>query len=273
MLVFALTATAVLPLGSQALKSNPRLDGDGKGSRNMSQLVIHAPSSILEGQMFLVLITDQHNQSIRNASVMFLNHTYYTNENGQVWLTAPMVDETLDTEIYAWAFEYLPDSVSITIINEMEQLVIHAPASVLAGEDFLVIVGANCNESVANASITTGWTMNETFYTDENGELILSAPLVEYPLYSWIKAEKDGYLSDLVWITIETGGQNYTIGDVNGDGIVSFGDINPFVYVLTHTQSEFNTTYPDGHYWAADCNQDGQVDFGDINPFVAILTG
>jgi hypothetical protein len=57
-------------------------------------------------------------------------------------------------------------------------------------------------------------------------------------------------------------------GDVNGDGVVDFADINPFVDLLTRhadDQDEYCALR------AADVNQDGAVDFADINPFVEIL--
>jgi hypothetical protein len=62
------------------------------------------------------------------------------------------------------------------------------------------------------------------------------------------------------------------IGDLNCDGSVDFGDINPFVECL----SSYTTWL--GHHCNplnADINGDGtygQWSFGDINPFVALLT-
>ena len=61
-------------------------------------------------------------------------------------------------------------------------------------------------------------------------------------------------------------------GDVNCDGAVDFGDINPFVLALTDP-SQYQPAYPDCSFMNADINEDGSVDFGDINPFVALLTG
>jgi len=52
------------------------------------------------------------------------------------------------------------------------------------------------------------------------------------------------------------------LGDINQDGVVDFGDIEPFVAVLIS-----------GDFLAeADINLDGEVNFEDIAPFVAILT-
>jgi len=62
------------------------------------------------------------------------------------------------------------------------------------------------------------------------------------------------------------------VGDLNCDGSVDFGDINPFVLALTNP-GVYATTYPDCDILNGDINADGSVDFGDINPFVQLLTG
>jgi hypothetical protein len=61
-------------------------------------------------------------------------------------------------------------------------------------------------------------------------------------------------------------------GDVNCDGSVNFGDINPFVLLMSNP-TLWQSTYPDCLILNGDCNLDGSVNFGDINPFVALLTG
>ena len=53
------------------------------------------------------------------------------------------------------------------------------------------------------------------------------------------------------------------LGDVNGDDVVDFLDIGPFVTVLT----------TNGFQFEADINGDTVVDFLDISPFVSLLTG
>jgi hypothetical protein len=65
------------------------------------------------------------------------------------------------------------------------------------------------------------------------------------------------------------------IGDMNCDGTVNFGDINPFVKYLTNFAG-WRTQYPDCPRIVGDINCDGtygQASFGDINPFVALLIG
>ncbi|MBP7747868.1 MAG: hypothetical protein KA383_17260 [Phycisphaerae bacterium] len=61
------------------------------------------------------------------------------------------------------------------------------------------------------------------------------------------------------------------LGDLNCDGVVGFGDINPFVLALANPDT-YTAMYPDCDINLADVNDDGTVSFGDINPFVALLT-
>ena len=59
-------------------------------------------------------------------------------------------------------------------------------------------------------------------------------------------------------------------GDMNCDGLVDFGDINPFVLAMS-SHAGYQAAFPDCQWQNADCNNDGAVDFGDINPFIAII--
>ena len=63
-----------------------------------------------------------------------------------------------------------------------------------------------------------------------------------------------------------------TPGDLNCDGDVNFGDIDPFVLALSG-QAAYEAVYPDCNWFNADCNADNAVNFGDIDPFVALLSG
>ena len=62
-------------------------------------------------------------------------------------------------------------------------------------------------------------------------------------------------------------------GDLNCDGTVGFGDINPFVLFLSNP-SAWQVANPDCPPANGDINDDGTFpSFGDINPFVALLSG
>jgi len=63
------------------------------------------------------------------------------------------------------------------------------------------------------------------------------------------------------------------LGDVNCDGVVNFGDINPFVLFLSNFPL-WQQTYQGCPWQNGDTNGDGTYgtgSFGDINPFVALI--
>jgi hypothetical protein len=65
------------------------------------------------------------------------------------------------------------------------------------------------------------------------------------------------------------------VGDMNCDGVVDFGDINPFVLYLSNFTA-WQSAFPGCPATDGDINGDGvygQGSFGDINPFVALLSG
>jgi hypothetical protein len=67
-------------------------------------------------------------------------------------------------------------------------------------------------------------------------------------------------------------GARGVVGDLNCDGVVGFGDINPFVQSLSDPAGYANA-FPWCDARNGDINGDGVENFGDINPFVALLSG
>ncbi len=87
-----------------------------------------------------------------------------------------------------------------------------------------------------------------------------------------ILARPDGKL----WVGTEQGisviaGPSAALGDMNCDGTVSVGDINPFVLALTDPQS-YCGTFADCTALNGDFTSDGELSVGDINGFVDALT-
>jgi hypothetical protein len=60
-------------------------------------------------------------------------------------------------------------------------------------------------------------------------------------------------------------------GDLDCNGTIGFGDINPFVLCLSNPAA-WESAYPGCPAANGDLNADGTVDFEDINPFVSLLT-
>jgi len=71
---------------------------------------------------------------------------------------------------------------------------------------------------------------------------------------------------------VDMGAYEVPFGDLNCDGRVDFGDINPFVLALSNP-AVWQAAYPGCELLYGDINDDQVLDFGDINPFVALLGG
>jgi len=81
---------------------------------------------------------------------------------------------------------------------------------------------------------------------------------------------------DLVLIGAASVCGGFRHGDVNCDGVLGFGDINPFVAALSGGEAAWAASgiQSDDCTFAcvSDVNGDDAVDFADINPFVLLLT-
>jgi hypothetical protein len=64
-----------------------------------------------------------------------------------------------------------------------------------------------------------------------------------------------------------------TPGDLNGDDLVNFADLSPFVKALTDIPG-YEAMFPGLDRVArCDVSGDGQCNFGDLSPFAALLSG
>ena len=80
----------------------------------------------------------------------------------------------------------------------------------------------------------------------------------------------EGLVDDVKIFSLECN-PPFATGDLNCDGNVDFGDINPFVLALTNPAG-YAAAFPNCNIMLGDINNDGVVNFGDINPFVNLLT-
>ncbi|MBK9120603.1 MAG: hypothetical protein IPM18_13540 [Phycisphaerales bacterium] len=64
------------------------------------------------------------------------------------------------------------------------------------------------------------------------------------------------------------------VGDANGDGLVNFADISPFIAAIKAGNAgawTCNLAGGFGPYLNSDTNGDGVVNFSDISPFIALI--
>ncbi len=61
----------------------------------------------------------------------------------------------------------------------------------------------------------------------------------------------------------------FLVGDINGDGCVTFGDVEGLLEAISLPETEFELSHPTWIWIAADTSNDGHVDFDDIDGFVA----
>ncbi len=115
---------------------------------------------------------------------------------------------------------------------------------------------------------TAGWvyrTVNISDFVAATAQVKLRFSAVDNPSNSITEAGVDAFQITAVGCVPPNG-----LGDVNCDGVVDFGDINPFVLVLSNPAA-YVDAYPGCPLENRDINCDGQCDFGDINPFIALF--
>jgi len=135
-------------------------------------------------------------------------------------------------------------------------------------------LGVNPTPDVPTWAPTTlgGLVINCSIVYDVNGDGVYNDPTSSY--YDPTKPADEAY-NALLYIGARLPGiPPACVGDLNCDGMIDFGDINPFVLYLSNFaawQGAFLGCNPEN----GDINCDGtygQGAFGDINPFVTIMT-
>ena len=93
--------------------------------------------------------------------------------------------------------------------------------------------------------------------------------------YDDLVVEVDSSFSFRKWYDYDEDGNPVAstfVGDMNCDGVVNFGDTDPFVMALLYP-SQYEAAYPDCDILHGDINGDGVVNFGDMDGYVALITG
>ena len=138
------------------------------------------------------------------------------------------------------------------------------------GSGFLATNGSTVNLSgtafVLNGVLLENLIEGEAFtILDRNVPLIgqlADGSSFSFILNSNLQASQDGFASGATLTVTLVPGEEFLLGDVNRDGVVSFLDIGPFIAVLSAS----------GDQAEADINGDNVVDFLDIVPFISLLS-
>ena len=197
-----------------------------------------------------------------------------------------------------FGFDIMPDGTLKPMLGSPYPAFGNSPADVaFSTEDRYLLVGHGTDATVRSATIDpvtgqltyTGFmfdvglqgtlgdiqSLDELFFVTDNSRAIDDT----WGVYSFT-LNPDGSFTQNGPITLTEGiapnsmavwKPRLTPGDLNCDGLVDFGDINPFVLALTNPAG-YAAAFPNCNIKNGDINGDGFVDFGDINPFVRLLT-
>jgi len=151
----------------------------------LPKLQIDAPSSVIEGSSFLVIITSDY-LPVENATVIFLEEMFQADANGFVTFTAPLVDVNTDYNITANKSGYQNDTAVITVLNQDVQ-------EGDGGWTFGIVtdnLGIPLDEvSVCVIDPDTG--SARCIITDDQGKYNILVPADTYT----VRANKEGYIT------------------------------------------------------------------------------
>ncbi|MCX6665927.1 MAG: hypothetical protein NT038_07730 [Euryarchaeota archaeon] len=189
-LAFILLSTTIISI--QAVKPVSIIPMQQKP---VMQLQLAIPSSMSEGREFVVgvYVFDDANRTIpiANATVFWLNGTYFTDSTGRVLLTAPYVDADAFFEIRASKSGYLSAVGQILIEDgDLPQLMLAIPPSMMEGRLFTIGVYTSSGPT----PFATVYWLNGSYLTNDNGTVELLAPSVSQATCFEISARKQGYL-------------------------------------------------------------------------------
>ena len=208
-----------------------------------SELVISAPSAVVEESSFIVNITAD-SLPVENVIVNFSSFTEYTNSQGYVIFTAPSVSKTTNFTITAYKNGYISDEAIIMVydnsIHVDDQLVINTDSSVDEGSSFSVSVTAN---DLPVNGVTVMFN-GVSYQTGSDGTVAITAPSVNYDFPYSITVSKTGYKSDTSLITVKNKEVSVSKGYVSGTVYDSTDEVveNALVCVILSNQNNVITS-------------------------------
>lgn len=160
------------------------------------------------------------------------------------------------------AYPTTEDNVTITLSGEWPDTCVPNGSSLRWSRDSAVYFDLVWNHTPGGcAALMTPWAQAQSTGPLPVGAYVVYATLTDgYGLPMEPATHTGVFIVHPAWLE----------GDTNCDGVVNYGDINPFVIALSG-QNAYDTQYPACRWMNADCNNDGCVSYGDINSFVTLL--
>jgi len=199
------------------------------------QLIIDAPSSIVEGETFSVIITIDDGNPVKHALVTFNDVSFLSSISGRVNFNTLFVEEDTLYEITTEKEGYISDQEDIMVINQIvtePQLIIDAPSSIDEGENFSVIITIDDGNPVKHALVTFN---DVSFLSSISGRVKFTAPFVEEDTKYTIIASKEGHTTAVVNIMI-----------INNDTIVIEEDEKGWVMGIVYEETDDSNTPLEG---------------------------
>ena len=219
----------------------------------LNQIIIDAPVQTNEGQVFSISTSFKHDiesdpEPLSNVKITFDNNNYISDSFGNVYLAAPLVEESVSMDIIASKIGYVSAVNSILIINQenilQNQLVITVDSYVIEKSSFDILVSYIDSLGVYKVVEDVEVSFNDkTFYTDSYGIVNLMAPEVESDKSFVITAQKSNFNGASSTIIVLNHEENIEKGWVYGTVINDKGEIISDANIcLTIDQSEDMST-------------------------------
>lgn len=164
-------------------------------------------SVINEDEVFNIMITDQYEKPVNDALVVFNMLEKRSDENGEVYFTAPSVDQDMLYVLSVFKDGYQSGSTLIMVINTTSSLdafkflSINTPVYVWEKTDFIVTVKDRYGYPVKDAMVSFHG-LNRL--TDTRGIVVFTAPAVVWDTLLRIRVEKNSYNPSSVSILIRS---------------------------------------------------------------------
>jgi hypothetical protein len=168
--------------------------------QRVPQLDLLCPSHVNESDTFAITVTI-HGSPVDNVTVTFIDQTNLTNSSGQATLRAPRVppheNSTFLLSVSKQGYNATTCRINVTNVPQLFPVV--TTSSLIEESEFVITVIDDQGRIVDNATLLF---LNKQYWSDKNGNVILTAPCVNNSQLFSITALKSGFLEYTISITV-----------------------------------------------------------------------